>query len=279
MNPLSYETSRRSILRLAYAATLPGVLRAVQQDVVMRANADLVVLDVSVFGSTGVPVSGLVKEQFVIREDGKRQNIKQFSAAESPVSIGFLIDMSGSMRSKLDGVRRAADAFLRASNPKDEYFLIEFNDKAWIGLPAGLPFSSGNEVIRKALLSVRAEGRTALYDGLMLGLRHVQNSKYERRVLVLITDGKDTASSTSISEAIQYVRSSPITVYTIGLFGDDDDDSNPALLKHLAKLTGGRFFHPATPEEIARDCGAIARDIRARYTLAYTPPETAQSAI
>jgi len=248
-------------------------------DFIGRSNANLVVLDVSVVGSNGVSVASLDRDQFLVSEDGKPQTIKQFSAAEAPVSVGFVIDMSGSMHSKLESVRRATSAFLDVSNPGDEYFLIGFNDKAWIGLPAGIQFSRRGDDIRRALLSVRAEGRTALYDGVAPALEHVKLRKYERRVLVLMTDGKDTASSLRLADAMQYVRSSPVTLYTMGLFDEDDEISTRRVLKQLARISGGQFFEPLNATQIERDCAVIARDIRARYTLAYTPPEEAKSAI
>lgn len=268
------ETSRRSVL-LSTSAVLFGMLPRIaanQQEFVVRSRANLVVLDVSVTGSDGTPVSGLVQRNFQVSEDGKRQTIKQFSADELPVSIGFVVDMSGSMRSKLDGVRRATSTFLEASNARDEYFLIGFNDSAWVGLPTGLDFSKNRDDIRKALLGVRSAGKTALYDGIVLALTHVGKSRYERRVLVLITDGKDNASSIRLSEALQFVRASPVTIYTIGLFDEDDQDANRGVLKQFARTTGGRYYAPKTPEMIGDDCAAIARDIRARYTMAYTPP-------
>ena len=245
----------------------------------MRSSTNLVVLDVSVTASDGTPLSGLVQSNFHVSEDGRRQTIKHFSAEELPVSIGFVVDMSGSMRSKIDGVRRATGTFLEASNVRDEYFLIGFNDSAWVGLPTGLEFSKNGDDIRKALLGVTSAGRTALYDGIALALTHVVKSRYERRVLVVLTDGRDNASSIRLADVLQYARASPVTIYTIGLFDEDDQDSNRGVLRQFARTTGGRFYAPKTPEMIATDCAAIARDIRARYTMAYTPPTESKSSV
>jgi Ca-activated chloride channel family protein len=272
------DASRRSML-LLLAAGVPCVLHGWQQDYVVRSNANLIVLDVAVLGSDGQPVPGLAKDRFVVAEDGKRQAIKQFAAEESPVSIGFVLDMSSSMHRKLDGVYRAVSSLLRASNPEDEYFLVGFNDRPALGLPQGMPFSHSQDDIRQALRSFRPQGRTALYDGLILALDHVEKSNYERRVLVLVSDGKDTASTIRVTEALRHVRSSPITIYTIGLFDETDPDRDEGLLKRLAHIAGGKFFHPSSPEELEQYCLRIARDIRARYTLAYTPPEEPRSGI
>ena len=276
MSSSKHQPTRRMTLSLLCG----GALNAFggKQDFLLRSSANLVVLDVAVAGADGIPLAGLTVDQFQIVENGRRQTIKQFSAEEAPVSIGLVIDMSGSMHSKLAGVRQATSTFLEASNPKDEYFLIGFNDRAWVGLPARMEFSSKRDDIRKALLGVRSAGKTALYDGVALALKHVTGSRYERRVLVLITDGKDTASALSWPEALNLVRSSPVTIYTIGLFGEDED-SNRGVLKQLGKITGGRFYEPATPQAIESVCNTIARDIRARYTIAYTPPADARSTI
>ena len=248
-------------------------------DYVVKSKANLVVLDVSVLGGDGQPVGGLGRDNFQIFENGKRQVIKQFSVAETPVSVGFVIDMSGSMKRKLEGVRRATSIFLDASNPKDEYFLIGFNDRPWVGLPTGMEFSINGDDIRKAFGKAHAIGKTALYDGVVLALKHAVLSRYERRVLVLISDGKDTASSLALTEALQAVRASAVTVYTIGLFSEDDEDSNRGVLRQLARVTGGRYYEPATPAAIDEASSAIARDLRARYTLAYTPPVEARSGV
>lgn len=248
-------------------------------DLVVKSTSNLVVLDVSVLGADGSPIAGLSRDNFQIVEDGKRQVIKQFSKEDAAVSIGFVVDMSGSMHSKVESVKRATSAFLDASNPRDEYFLIAFNDRPWLGLPAGMEFSTAREDIRRAFLTVHSAGRTALYDAVALGVQHVAKGRHERRVLILISDGKDTASLLTRLDALQYVRSSPVTIYTIGLFSPDDEDSNRGVLRQLARVTGGRYYEPATNAAIDQACVTIARDIRARYTMAYTPPAEAKSTV
>ena len=248
-------------------------------DLVLRLNSNLVVLDVSVTSADGVPVAGVGKERFRVSEDGKPQIISQYSADERPVTLGFVVDMSGSMFKKVLHVRRAVNSFLTVSNPEDLYFVLGFNDIPQLGLREGTPFTGKAEEVRTAVASFRAEGRTCLYDGLSVALKHIQESTLERRHLVLMSDGKDTASSIRLDESIQRCRASRVTIFTLGLFEDEDEDQNAGVLKQMARVTGGQYFHPADAKELSDACVRIARDIRARYTLAYTPPTAAKRAL
>ncbi len=299
MNPDAPGASRRSLmLLLPFSAALSRLMGEVRQprrkdraqqqqqpspqtveDYVLRSHANLVVLDVAVVNASGAPVSGLARDQFLVREDGRIQAIKQFTADDAPVSLGLLLDMSGSMSRKMPAMHRAIDAFLGASNPRDEYFVVAFNDRPRFVLPAGVAFSHRREDVRAALLASRPQGRTALYDGLAAAVQHLGAGSYERRVLVLISDGKDTASALSLSAALRRVRSAPVTIYTMGLFSgaEEADETNRGVLKRIARITGGFYFSPENADGIEQACVRIARDIRARYTLAYTPPELTKS--
>jgi len=248
-------------------------------DFVLRLNSNLVVLDVSVTDGDGVPVGGIGKDRFRIHEDGKSQTISQYSADERPVSLGFVIDSSGSMFKKVLQVRRAVHSFLTVSNPEDSYFVLGFNDIPRLGLPGETPFTSQPEQVKDAVASFRAEGKTSLYDGLSVALNHIQSSSLERRFLVVVSDGKDTSSSLRLVDSIRQCRSSRVTIFTLGLFEDEDEDQNSGVLKQMARVTGGQYFHPADSKELSDACVRIARDIRARYTLAYTPPDSAKRAL
>ncbi|BDC49560.1 hypothetical protein F183_A18760 [Bryobacterales bacterium F-183] len=262
--------NRRSVL-LVVCGTACAVG---QEDYVVRSNANLVLLDVSVLGSGGVPVAGLGQDRFSVFEDGRKQAIKQFSGVDTPVTMGFVLDMSGSMENKVGGVRRAVNAFLAASNPDDEYFLVGFNDQARFGLnPETAPFTHDSKALRSAMYGMEAKGRTALYDGLSAALSHIGKSKFERRFLVLVSDGRDTASRLKLDDILFEARTHPVTVFTIGLFQAEDEDRNSGVLKQLAKITGGRYYNPVTAEQIESACLSIAKDIRARYTIGYTPAE------
>lgn len=252
---------------------------AASQEFTLRSDTNLVLLDVAVLGPEGKPVAGMSRDKFQIWEDGKPQQLKFFSVAEAPVSMGFVLDLSGSMARKLKDVSRAVHALLEVSNPEDEFFIAGFNDTAWLGLPAGVPFTTNVTAVHNAMQSFRPAGRTSLYDGLVLAFQHVQRSHFERRVLVLISDGHDTASSAPFSEVLEYARSTPVTVYSVALTADDEMEARLGILKKISNVTGGRFFRPETPEEMQQDCVTIARDVRARYSLAYTPPADSRGTV
>lgn len=256
----------------AAAAALALGAHAAPQELTLRADTNLVLLDVAVLGPGGAPVAGIAKDRFLVWEDGKPQDLKFFSFADAPVSMGFVLDMSGSMTPNMGALARAVRALLKASNPEDEFFVAGFNDNARLGLPDGVPFSKNVTEVLDAMQSFRTAGRTSLYDGLVLSFQHVEKSHFERRVLVLISDGKDTASAAGFADVLRYARTTPVTVYTVALTEAADPDYKLGVLKQIANVTGGRFFRPQSPEDLERACLKIARDVRARYALAYTPP-------
>ena len=266
--------TRRTLLASLGTITIP-LLATQDENYVLRSNATLVVLDVLVESGKGRrPIRGLRREQFALYEDGKLQTIKQFAATETPVNIGLVLDMSASMHRQLSGLRKAVDTFLEASNSLDEYFVVGFNDRTRFALPPAVLFSTSGPQIRAAVEALRAEGRTSLYDGTIAALSHSTKGGYERRVLVLISDGRDNASKSNLRDLHDRVRSTPVTIYTIGLFEPDDADQNSGVLKQIAHISGGSYSHPSDPQSIETTCLRIARDIRARYTLAYTPVES-----
>jgi len=254
-------------------------LQVESEDYVLRLNSNLVVLDVSVTGPDGVPVAGIAKDRFRISEDGKAQTITQYSANELPVTLGFVVDISGSMFRKAAGVNQAVNSFLKASNSDDYFFVVGFNDQPRFGLHNGKAFTDKPNEVRNAMASFRPIGRTSLYDGVSSAIRHIQDSPLERRVLILVSDGKDTASRIRLDEALRQARASRVTIFTIGLFDVDDADQNGGVLKQIARVTGGQYFHPENAQELNDACLRIARDIRARYTLAYVPKDDTKTGL
>jgi Ca-activated chloride channel homolog len=244
---------------------------AQQDDYILRSHSNLVVLDVSVTSGDGSPVTGLPGSRFRVAEDGRRQEIKQFSpTSETPVTIGLVVDSSGSMSNKAADVRSAIQLLLQQSKPHDQHFLVGFNDRPHLVL---------SPTMDAALQSLRMAGRTALYDGLKVSIDHLRANPglHERRVLVLISDGRDTASQITRADLMNLVRESSATIYTVGLYFDEHtEERDSGLLRSLAKLSGGRFYHPETPEALQESCLEIARDIRSRYTIAYVPVEPDQ---
>jgi VWFA-related protein len=242
-----------------------------ESDFTLHTSSELVLLDVGVQDSKGASVAGLTKDNFRVYDDGKLQQITQFESEELPVTIGLVIDESGSMDNKRADVISASLGFIRESNPRDEMFVVNFNDTAKFGLPPDVPFTADIKKLGNALSMTRPEGRTALHDALIIALNHLKKGQHERKTLVLVSDGGDNTSVNGLSELMRVVQESQATIYTIGIYDEDDPDRNPGLLRRLANISGGEMFLPQAPSEIPGICRHIAREIRSRYILAYRP--------
>jgi Ca-activated chloride channel homolog len=237
----------------------------------IRTTAELVMLDVAAENAQGKPVGDLTKDRFKIREDGKPQSISTFSHEDQPVSIGLVVDQSGSMKPKIKEVISAALAFVRASNPQDEMFVVNFNERASLGLPTAIPFSDDVNLLANSIASTRAEGRTALNDAVILALNHVGMGTKQRKAILLISDGGDNVSVHSEAEMMAMAEQVQATIYTIGLFDASDPDSNPALLRRLAAISGGETYLPDNPTKMPEILAHIAHEIRSRYMITYVP--------
>lgn len=231
-------------------------------------DVDLVVFNVTVTDGKGRPVSGLTPEDFTISEDNRAQAIALFSPEDVPATVGLLIDNSGSMVDKRAEVVKAALAFVGASNPGDERFVVNFNEKASLGLPASIPFTNDARRLRSALLPV-ATGLTALYDALALGLDHLRFATRDRTALVVLSDGGDNASRRSLDDVLHMARQSGATIYAIGLYDETNLDSNPRVLRRIASVTGGRAYFPRALTDLSQVWRDIAGGIRSQYTLGY----------
>jgi Ca-activated chloride channel family protein len=242
-----------------------------QKEFTIQTTSRLVLLDVSVKDPAGGFVSGLTKENFKVIENGKPQEISQFSNSDIPVTVGIAVDESGSMRPKRSQVLTAALVFVQASNPMDEMFVVNFNEKARRGLPDRLLFSDDPKELRAALWQGDPEGRTALNDAIEMSLHHSDFGRQAKKALVLISDGGDNHSTHTLAQVKQDVLASLVTIYTVGIYDEDDPEKNEGVLKDLAHVSGGVFYHPNTLEEIVPICRQIAKDIRTRYTIGYVP--------
>jgi len=237
----------------------------------IKINVDLVVLHATVQNSNLDPVSGLGKKDFQVYEDGVLQEIESFSHEDIPVTVGLVIDNSGSMRPKRDEVITAALAFARASNNEDKIFVVNFNEHVSFGLPANTPFTNKTAQLEVALSKVAADGMTALYDAVAAALDHLTKGNRDKQALIVISDGADNASRHNLAQIMALARRSDAIIYTIGIYDRDDPDRNPGSLKQLAKATGGAAFFPGSVKNIVQICERIARDIRNQYTITYVP--------
>ena len=166
-------------------------------DYKVTVDVDLVVFNVTVLDSKGRLVSGLTKDDFRVVESGQTQELQFVRPEDTPATVGLVIDNSGSMRRKRAEVTEAALAFVEASNPHDEIFVVNFNERVFMGLPPSLPFTSEAEQLRAALTTSRAEGKTALYDAVAVALKHLDKGTQQRKALVVLSDGGDNASGES----------------------------------------------------------------------------------
>lgn len=261
-----------TILLMATASIRPSSAPAPQRPTFSTRGADLVVLAVSVTDGRGELVRGLESRQFTVLDEGRVQPVAHFSDADTPVSVALVVDDSGSMRAKLGEVFAAALAFARASHPDDELFVVEFNDTVRDALDGRRVEAADVPALEAALRSLRPSGQTALYEALSDGLAHLEGARHSRRVLVLISDGGDNASTTTLRDVLERARDTSTTIYTIGLFDEQSQDQNPDVLRTLADTTGGARFLPRSPGPLLQACERIAREIRQSYTIGYEPP-------
>jgi len=219
-------------------------------------------------------VSDLGRDQFVVFDNGRKVPIEFFTNEDAPVTIGLVVDASGSMRKKLGEVLTATLAFAKTSNPQDELFALRFNDDVRSAV-AERRFLLAEDLVAlgQAIGSMRAEGRTSLYDALIAGMDQLRDGSRARKALVVISDGGDNASRATLDQVLARARDSNAAIYTVGIFDADDLEKNPGVLRSLARLTGGERFLPRSPGELVQACLRIAREIRSGYTLGYPPPD------
>jgi VWFA-related protein len=236
------------------------------------AETRLVVLHASVSDKKGRLVPNLKEKNFKVFENGVEQPIKIFKHEDVPVSMGLLIDDSGSMRDKRARVEAAALALVRASNPQDEVFVVNFNDEAYLDVP----FTNDAKRMEQGLSRIDSRGGTAMRDAINMSIDYLKsNGKKDKKVLIVVTDGNDNASGTSLENVVQRSLQSEVLIYAIGLLGEEqrhEAAKAKRALKELTKTTGGVVFYPKEMTEINGLVLQIASDIRSQYTLAYTPP-------
>ena len=234
-------------------------------------RTDNVLLNASVQSPTGGYVTGLKKANFRVLDDGRAVTIQHFAASDTPVTVGLIVDNSGSMRQKKVEVVMAGLWFARTSNPSDEFFVVNFNSHVYSALPRGVAFTDKLQLLRSALYLGNPIGETALYDAVLAGLDHLKEGHRDIRVLIVVSDGGDNASHISFSQLTKEIEASHATIYTIGLLDPLDRDLNPRVLRKMSQLSGGEFFEPETQGDIKGVFTKISHDIRNRYVLGFVP--------
>jgi len=247
-------------------------------------KVDLVMFYASVIDKNNHFVSGLEQNRFRVVEDGVEQKIESFTREDVPVSMGIVLDLSGSMRGKTDQVNRAALAFLKASNPGDEFFLIGFNDDVELLQD----YTNDIDEVSDALENAVVAGKTHLYDAIYLGVEKAQTGAKSKKALVVITDGNDDKSYYSLKELIAKIQESDVQVFCVGLldelprkgifsgWSNSEAKKYHDALTRISEETGGNAFFPQNPAEIRGIVDEIARDLRGQYNIGYFSSNTAR---
>jgi Ca-activated chloride channel family protein len=244
-----------------------------RRDARLRVDVNLVLVPATVTDPMNRLVTGLEKENFEIYDNNVGQIIKSFSTEDAPVTIGIVFDLSGSMNSKFNRARRALSEFLRTSNPQDEFFVVGFNDR-----PAVIvDYTSDIDDIEARMVMLKPENRTALIDAAYLGISKLRDAKYERKALLIISDGGDNRSRYTEGELRRAVRESDVQIYSIGIFDQyaptQEEQLGPVLLSDICDMTGGRMFRVGDIADLGDIATRISAELRNEYVLGYRPSD------
>jgi Ca-activated chloride channel homolog len=271
MPQLSSSPLRAAFKKRTFAGALFLTVSAVCLFAQFRADTRLVVLHASVTDRKGKLITNLNKDAFRVFENGQLQQVKVFRREDVPVSLGIIIDDSGSMATKRSRVEAAALSMVRASNPQDEVFIVNFNDDAFLDVP----FTNDMHKMEQGLARIDSRGGTAMRDAINMSLDYMRaEAKKDKKVLMVITDGNDNASNVSLEKVVARSNQRDTLIYAIGLFTDEERREAAKArraLNELTSATGGLAFYPKEVNEVQALALEIAHDIRNQYTIAYSP--------
>jgi VWFA-related protein len=244
--------------------------------VVFEAGTQRVVLHTTVVDKNDRIVTDLAKEDFKVFEDDAPQEILQFSQEDVPVSLGILVDNSGSMRDKRQKVNAAALEFVKASNPEDEVFIVNFNDEPFLDSP----FTKSQERMQDGLQRIDSRGGTALYDAASVSLDYLQEEgKHDKKVLLIVTDGEDNASRGTLEKLVRRLQETDTIIFAVGLLSEEDRRSAKRAqraIRHITRATGGASYFPDNTDDVHALTQQIAHAIRNQYIMIYRPDEKKQ---
>jgi len=246
---------------------------------VIRSDVRLVVLHTTVVDKSGHLITNLQQSAFAVYEDGVQQQIRKFLREDVPVSMGLIIDNSGSMRDKRAKVEAAALALAKDSNRDDEVFVVNFNDVAYMDLPGNKDFTSDFKEMEEALTRIDSRGGTAMRDAIRMSIDWLkQKAHKDKKVLVVVTDGNDNSSEISLENLVKAAQQSGVLIYSVGLLSEEERREATRAkraLEALATATGGETYFPNDLSEVDRIAHQVAHDIRNQYTIQYTPSNIA----
>lgn len=239
---------------------------------VIRVDTRLVVLHCAVADKRGGLITNLPQSAFKVYENKVEQPIRLFRREDVPVSLGIVIDNSGSMRDKRARVEAAAIKLVKASNPQDEVFVVNFNDEAYLDVP----FTSDITKLEEGVARIDSRGGTALRDAVSMSIDYLkQEGKKDKKVLLVITDGNDTASSgITLEKLVEKIHRSEVLVYGIGILGKEDARDRKRAMRAIDAMTrasGGASYYPGEVTEVEQIAQQVAHDIRNQYVIAYSP--------
>lgn len=260
------------LLIFAQQAAAP---QADEGDAVFSSETRLVPLNITVADKAGHLVTNLPQTAFQVYENNVLQQIKVFRREDVPVSLGLIIDNSGSMREKRQGVESAALALVKDSNPQDEAFIVNFNDAYYIDAD----FTNDIKALEQGLTKIDSRGGTAMRDAIWASIDHLKaKAKRDKKVILVVTDGNDNASERSLEALVRLAQEDDVLIYAIGLLSEEDrSEAKKAqrALNLLTESTGGQVFYPKDVSEVDRIAHQVAHDIRNQYSIAYTPTNSA----
>jgi len=240
----------------------------------LRVDSSLVLIPAQVTTREGAPIMDLKRKDFRIYEDGAEQEISYFAKDDAPVSIGLLLDSSGSMRNKKQKSSEAAAAFFRTANTEDEFFLVEFDERPKLAVP----FTKDTDLLYHEISHTRPYGRTSLFDAIHMALDVMKGARHERKALVIVSDGGDNRSRHTFTAIKGDVLEADVQLYAMGIFDAEgashssrEEAEGPQLLDQLAELTGGRHFPVLNLGTLSDVSTRIGQLLRNRYLLGYNP--------
>jgi|KBSSwiStaDraftv2_1062776.scaffolds.fasta_scaffold380565_1 Ca-activated chloride channel family protein len=237
----------------------------------IRVNASLVLVPVTIIDGMNRVVTGLEQANFEVLENKQRQDIKHFSSQDEPVSLGIIFDTSTSMRDKIDWAREAVKNLLDTANPQDEFFLIGFADQPQLLVD----FTDEVEKVQSQLLYLTPKGRTSLLDAVYLAVSKMKHARYQRRALMIISDGGDNRSRYTEKELVSLVKEADVLIYAAGIydhvFASEEERRGPELLNELSTSTGAQCFAVDNPNQLPAIAKTVGIQLRNQYVLGYRP--------
>jgi Ca-activated chloride channel family protein len=276
---LQKPASAQSLVSKDVKHDTPG--QPIKQDQAVHIDVNLALVNVTVTDPFNRIVTGLEADNFRIFEDNIEQEVVNFSSEDVPISIGVILDLSGSMANKLGKAKEAAFQFFKTANPEDEFFLVGFNERAQLLSP----FTTNVEDLQSRMLSASAKGKTALLDAIYLGLSQMRGAHSGKRALLIISDGGDNSSRYNEKDIKRFVREADTQLYSVGIFDPfeyrsrtPEELNGPTLLSEMTELTGGRAFTVDNLNDLPDIAAKIGAELRNQYILGYHPSNKAHDA-